>query len=41
MVFVQKTKLFNAEIKTDFDNGIGKDKYCSAGYRQSDSQFDQ
>jgi hypothetical protein len=32
MAFVPKTKV-SVRFKTDFDESIGKIKYCSAGYR--------
>ena len=34
-----KDKNFNAEIKTDFDNSIGQNKYHSAGYWKSVVEF--
>ena len=36
-----KDKSFNANLKTDFDDNYWKNKYRSAGYWKSDSQFDQ
>ena len=36
-----KDKSFNATMKTDFDESIGKHQYHSAGYWKSYSEFDQ
>ena len=39
--YVQKTKTFNAEMKTDFDDSHWKNKYHSAGYWKSAIEFIQ
>ena len=34
-----KDKSFNATMKTDFDEGIGRDQYCFTGYWPGRAQF--